>query len=42
MRPSTPRGSPAVEADTARRLYGPLDYIPPAEYEQNWADGWTP
>jgi transposase InsO family protein len=25
-----------------RRLYGPLGYIPPAEYEQNWQQGRTP
>jgi len=39
----------AVEAATAwwvgwfnnRRLFGPLGYIPPAEYEQNWQQGQT-
>jgi putative transposase len=39
-----------VEAATAwwvgwfntRRLFGPLGYIPPAEYEQNWQQGRTP
>ena len=39
-----------VEAATAwwvgwfntRRLYGPLGYIPPAEYEQNWQQGQPP
>jgi putative transposase len=40
----------AVEAATAwwagwfntRRLFGPLGYISPAEYEQNWKQGQTP
>jgi len=40
----------AVEAATAwwvgwfntRRLFGPLGYIPPAEYEQNWQQGQMP